>query len=99
MIHIKDAQNMLLGDAKVGRNVVITCCDGQYVNPLTKEFKEAHFEILGSYTAERATRYLRRLTGDKSVTINCVNRIERYYSMPLNRFINQASTTIQKDKY
>lgn len=91
MIHVKDAQKQLLGDAKIGRNVVITYANGVRVNrPIDDQFVDCKFRILGKYSPDRATRYLRRLTGDRTITINTCDYTCDYYQMPLAQFMTFA---------
>lgn len=84
---------MVHGDLKVGRNIPVSHCSGQRVNPNTKdppEFIDYSLDIYGCYTEQRATRFARRLTGDKTIVINNVEIENNYYAIPMAVFVEVA---------
>lgn len=84
---------IVYGHAKVGRLVQITHCNGQRINPNNKdpiEFVDFSFDVYGTYTTGRATKFARKTFGDKSIVINNVEHDEEYYSMDIDTFINNA---------
>lgn len=75
----------------IKRSVTLSACEGQRVNPATGEFEVYSDVLVGSYTPERATRVIRRLTGDQSVTVTHVEQETALYSMPIEKFIAAAT--------
>lgn len=87
---------MVYGHGKVGRNVTISRCNGQRLNSNnsdTHEFVDFSIDLYGTYTVERATRFARRITGDKSIIINNIEHETGYYSMDLETFMRYAERT------
>lgn len=84
---------MIHGELKVGRNVPVSHCSGQCINPNIKdppEWMDYSLDIFGCYTPERATRFARRLTGDKTIVINNVEITNTYYAIPMSTFVEVA---------
>lgn len=76
--------------ASIGRSIVTSHCYGQCVNPDTGEFEDYSEDLRGCYTPERATRQIRKLTQDKTVTINRVEQEKNYYKQDIETFIKHA---------
>lgn len=84
---------MVYGHGRVGRNVTVSHCYGQrYKNDTSgqPEFVDYVIDIYGTYVPERATRFARRLTGDKTIVINNVETETGYYAMDLEEFMKFA---------
>lgn len=74
----------------IKRSVTVSHCVGQCVNGFG-EFVDYDSDLTGSYTPDRATRVLRRLTGDQSITIVDVVQETARYSMSIEDFIKHAT--------
>lgn len=72
------------------RNIVHTSCNGQHVNQETGEFEDYCEVLTGDYTPQRATRVLRRRTGDDSITINSTEKETSKYRMTVDVFMQHA---------
>lgn len=83
------------GHGKVSRNVTISHCYGQQLNDANgeAEFVDFCFDVYGTYTAERATRFARRAFADRSIVINKVEHETHFYAMDLPTFVELAERT------
>ena len=84
------------GHGKVSRNVTISHCNGQCINPTSKdppEFVDFCIDLYGTYTEQRATRQARRITGDNTIIINNVEYETHFYTMSIDDFVKQAERT------
>lgn len=84
----------IYGRGKVGRNVSVSHCNGQRLNSNTGEFEDFSFSVFGVYLEDRATRYARRIFGDKTIIITNVVVETHYYSMTVDTFLALAERTI-----
>lgn len=75
---------------RIYRTITYTACNGQHLNTATGEFEDYCDVIIGDYTPARATRYLRRVAGDDSITINNVEQETKKYQMDVQTFIEYA---------
>ena len=76
---------------RIGRSVRFTVCEGhQYVNGEPFDFTDT---LLGTWTARRATRLLRREHGDDSITIVHTTVYKQYVDMDLMDFWLNARAT------
>ena len=76
---------------RIGRSVQFTVCEGhQYVNGEPFDFTDT---LLGTWTARRATRLLRREHGDDSITIVHATVYKQYVDMDLMDFWLNARAT------
>ena len=83
----------IYGHGKVGRNVTVSHCHGQRINTAHSpdgQWDDFSFDVYGVYTVERATRFARRITGDRTIVINNVEHETHYYAMELDRFVKTA---------
>lgn len=86
----------IYGHGRVGRNVTISHCYGQRINTdenSVSEFVDFSFDAYGTYTESRATKFARRVTGDKTIVINKVEHETHYYAMDLSTFMQYAEQT------
>lgn len=74
----------------IKRSVTITACNGQRVGS-TGEFEDYTDVLVGGYTPERATRVLRRLHHDQTITIVNVEQETAKYSISIEDFIKYAT--------
>lgn len=87
---------MIYGHGKIGRNVTVSHCYGQRINPDNpdaSEFVDYSIDIYGCFTEQRATRFARRVIGDRSIIINKVEFETHHYVMELAKFIDNAERT------
>lgn len=76
---------------RIGRSIVYTVCDGhQYIDGEPFDFTDT---LLGKWTAKRATRLLRRMHGDESITIAHTMIYKQYCDMDLLDFWLNARAT------
>lgn len=76
---------------RIGRSIVYTVCNGQqYVNGEPQDFTDT---LLGKWTAKRATKLLRRVHGDESITIFNTEIYKQYCDMDLLDFWLNARAT------
>lgn len=76
---------------KIYRTVTLSVCMGQHVNPLTNEFEDYCEVLIGDYTPGRASRALRKSTGDETITILKVEQDTRKYVMSYETFLAYAT--------
>lgn len=76
---------------KIYRTVTLSVCMGQHVNPQTNEFEDYCEVLIGDYTPGRASRALRKSTGDESITILKVEQDTRKYAMSYDTFLAYAT--------
>ena len=89
--NISDAINRASNPKKIGRSIVFTVCEGTEVvagKPLG--YVDT---LLGYFTAERATAYLRRETGNQSITITTARVYKQYCQMDLQDFWLESKAT------
>lgn len=72
----------------VRRTLVLTACNGQHL--VNGEFHDYTNVLVGKYDTARATRTLRRRTGDQSITINNVEHETGTYIMDVYKFMAHA---------
>jgi len=77
---------------RIGRSIQFTVCEGHnYVNGEPFDFSDT---LLGTWTAKRATRLLRREHGDDSITIVHTTVYKQYCDMDLLDFwLNSRATS------
>ena len=76
---------------RIGRSIVYTVCNGHiYINGEPEDFTDT---LLGKWTAKRATRLLRRVHGDESITIYNTEIFKQYCDMDLLDFWLNARAT------
>lgn len=76
---------------KIYRTVTLSVCMGQHVNPQTNEFEDYCEALIGDYTPGRASRALRKSTGDETITILKVEQDTRKYVMSYETFLAYAT--------
>lgn len=76
---------------KIYRTVTLSACNGQHVNPQTNEFEDYCAVLIGDYTPGRASRALRKSTGDDTITILNVETETRKYAMDYETFLAYAT--------
>jgi len=76
---------------KIYRTVTLSACIGQHVNPQTNEFEDYCEVLIGDYTPGRASRALRKSTGDETITILNVETETRKYVMNYETFLAYAT--------
>ncbi len=74
---------------EIKKKVYITRCIGKRVDE-NGEFIEAAFNLNGRFTAITATKKLRRMQSDPSITINKVMETQEVYKMSIEDFIAHA---------
>lgn len=90
-INLADAIEKTHISQRIGRSMVYTICDGHYyVEGEPHDFTET---LLGRWTANRATRLLRREHGDDSITIAHTMIFKQYCDMDLLDFWLNARAT------
>lgn len=88
---IVDAIERARTDKQIGRSMVFSVCDGHcYVDGEPFDYTDT---LLGNYSAERATRYLRKEMDDPSITIVHVTVYKQYCAMDLMDFWLEARAT------
>lgn len=80
----------------IGRRIATTRCHGQILDT-NGEFSDFTAQLVGDYSAERATRALRREYKDSTITINNVEKTSTYYKMRLDEFMKAAKPTDTKE--
>lgn len=73
----------------IKRSVTLSACTGQRVGELG-DFEDYCDILVGEYTPERATRVLRRLHNDQTITILNVEHETGKYVMSIEDFIAYA---------
>lgn len=81
--------------ATVGKNITLTACNGQHVNPETGEFEDFCDVIVGDMDVTRATRFLRRKYHDITIVVNNIEKETAFYQMDSLEFIKHATKTIK----
>lgn len=76
---------------KIYRTVTLSACNGQHVNPQTNEFADFCAVLIGDYTPGRASRALRKSTGDETITILNVETETKKYAMDYETFLAYAT--------
>lgn len=76
---------------KIYRTVTLSACNGQRVNPHTNEFEDYCASLIGDYTPGRASRALRKSTGDDTITILNVETETKKYAMDYETFLAYAT--------
>lgn len=76
---------------KIYRTVTLSACNGQRVNPQTNEFVDYYDVLIGDYTPGRASRALRKTTGDDTITILNVKTETKKYAMDYETFLAHAT--------
>lgn len=79
----------------ITKTVRVSRCYGQFVR--NEEFFDYYNELPGFVGLLKATRKLRRMDKDPTISINRVEHYECIYSMPLDKFI--AESTLEGEKY
>lgn len=82
--------------ATVGKNITLTACNGQHVNPDTQEFEDFCDIVVGNMDIPRAQRFLRRKYHDSTIVINNIEKDTGYYKMDALEFIKHA-TRVEKE--
>lgn len=77
----------------IGRTLTLSFCVG--VNIIEGEIRDFYEVLPGDYTPERATKKLRRLNEDQSITINEVRTETGYFVMDLLEFAKNAKVTLK----
>lgn len=85
----KEVQSLAANRRYIKRSVTLSACTGQRIGELG-EFEDYCDVLVGDYTPERATRVLRRLHEDQSITILNVEKETAKYSMTIEDFISNA---------
>lgn len=85
----KEVQSLAANRRYIKRSVTLSACTGQRIGELG-EFEDYCDVLVGDYTPERATRVLRRLHGDQSITILNVEKETAKYAMTIEDFISNA---------
>lgn len=81
---IRDALESSNIRGKVGRSMVYSVCDGHfYVNGEPEDFTDT---LLGTWSAKRATKLLRRIHGDETIQIVHTMIYKQYVQMDLLDF-------------
>lgn len=81
----------------VKKKIYVTECNGQKVDE-NGEFVNVHYELNGRFTVITATKKLRRMNDDPSITINHVKETQETYRMELSKFIENAEKVISTEK-
>lgn len=81
---------MLTNYRKVRRTVTLSACIGQRLSELG-EFEDYQDILIGDYTPEKATRTLRRIHSDQTITIVRVEQETGTYEMKIEDFIETAN--------
>jgi hypothetical protein len=76
---------------RVGRSMVFTVCDGSYHNG--SDWCDYTDTLLGIWSPERATRYLRKLAHDQTIQIVHTTTFKQYVDMSLTDFWLNANAT------
>ena len=71
----------------IRRTFNLSKCSGQRFNYQTNEFEDFYFEIMGNYTAKRATNYARREFKDNSIQITNVEIESKMYAISPEDFL------------
>ena len=79
----------------VNRTVKLSKCYGQQVTEYG-DFADFYSELEGFYSPQKATRKLRRMFGNQSITINRVEHYECAYRMGTPEFLTYAQCVGQK---
>lgn len=74
----------------VTRRFTLSRCTGQRYNKTSREYEDYDATLIGRYTPERATRSIRRRSGDETVLILNVEEEQRTYSMSAEDFMALA---------
>ncbi len=89
--YLSDAIEKTHKSKRIGRSMVYTVCDGHiYENGEPYDFTDT---LLGMWTAKRATRFLRRVHKDDSITIAHTMVYKQYCDMSLLDFWLNARAT------
>ena len=76
---------------RIGRSMTYTVCDGhQYLHGEPFDFSDT---LLGKWTATRATRFLRKMHDDESITIVHTSTYKQYCDMDVLDFWLNARAT------
>lgn len=81
---------MMVNRRKIMRSITFSACLGKRVNE-AGEFENYSCVLTGEYTPERATRTLRRLESDQSITIVNVDYDTKKYVMDIEDFVKHAT--------
>lgn len=72
---------------KIRHTFNLSKCNGSRFNYDTKEFEDFYFEVLGNYSAKRATNYARRVFKDNSIQIVNVEIESKMYAISSEDFL------------
>lgn len=81
---------MFGGRKGIGRSVTLTYCTGSRVDREEQTMVDFACVWVGKVTCEQATRRLRKVTGDDTLTIYKAEQDTDYYSIPLETFVRLA---------
>lgn len=78
----------------ISRTLMLTYCVGvRFTNGISAPVNEVIPGCI-AYTAEQATKKLRKLYGDETLVIHDVQHEKCYFSMPIEQFIKEAECKI-----
>ena len=74
----------------IGRKFVWSKCNGSRYNYQTEELEDFSFDVLGNYTAKRATSYARKFFNDTTIVVFNVEYEEHYHKMSAEKFLAES---------
>ena len=83
---------------RIGRKVTVTTCTCVIVNGRDVEHEEV--ELYGDYNdVTRATNAVRKKLGTQQVLVESVKHRSAYYSMPIEKFVQEADQVTERKAF